>query len=136
MREIEDRCVRMVEESGQGVWFVGADLVITYVNRSMADMLGYTREEMLGHPALDFVAESCRDQISLPPPCPVCRFNYHRSAADIFGHYGDIVGVWAKLSSDERGVTVTDDRRGIISAAGEKSGGVVRDGLSSRFGAL
>ncbi len=52
MREIEERYAKMVEESTQGVWFVDTSLVIRYVNRSMADMLGYAREEMLGRPAL------------------------------------------------------------------------------------
>ena len=62
MREIEERYAKMVEESTQGVWFVDTDLALKYVNQPMADMLGYTREEMLGRPALDFVAESHRER--------------------------------------------------------------------------
>lgn len=54
-RNSEERYRLIVETSWEGIWTVDRDGRITYVNRRMADLLGYTREEILGRAKLDFV---------------------------------------------------------------------------------
>jgi PAS domain S-box-containing protein len=57
----EERYRRIVETSQEGIWALDKDFVTTYVNNRMADMLGYTQEEMLGKNFSDFIAP---DQLS------------------------------------------------------------------------
>ena len=38
----------MVEMANEGIWLVGSDGRITYLNQAMADMLGYERRELIG----------------------------------------------------------------------------------------
>jgi PAS domain S-box-containing protein len=45
----------IVETAGEGIWKVDADFVTSFVNRRMAELLGYTVEEMTGRPLLDFL---------------------------------------------------------------------------------
>ena len=54
-RESEARYRHMVETAWEGVWQIDAEHRTTFVNRRMADMLGYTREELAGRPVTDFV---------------------------------------------------------------------------------
>lgn len=58
LRESEERYRHIVETSQEGVWLIDADAVTTYVNQRMAEMLGYTRDEILGRSTLDFVHEN------------------------------------------------------------------------------
>lgn len=46
----------LVETAKEGIWKVENNIT-TYVNKAMADMLGYTQEEMLGRPIWDFMFE-------------------------------------------------------------------------------
>jgi PAS domain S-box-containing protein len=46
---------QLVETAQEGIWIVDADFGTTYVNRRMADMLGYTVEEIGNRPILDFM---------------------------------------------------------------------------------
>jgi PAS domain S-box-containing protein len=48
LRESEEKFRRIVETANEGVWVFDADYKTTFVNRRMADMLGYVPEEMLG----------------------------------------------------------------------------------------
>ena len=50
----EERYRNIVETTSEGVWMIDADHRTTYVNRRMAEMLGYSVEEMLGRPVADF----------------------------------------------------------------------------------
>jgi two-component system cell cycle sensor histidine kinase/response regulator CckA len=54
LRDSEERFRRMVEIAVEGIWIVDTNASTTFVNSRMADMLGYTREEMLGHPCFEF----------------------------------------------------------------------------------
>ena len=54
LRASEERYRNIVETTSEGVWMIDADHRTTYVNRRMAEMLGYTVEEMLGRPVADF----------------------------------------------------------------------------------
>ena len=46
----------LVETAKEGIWKIEHD-VTTYVNKAMADMLGYTPEEMMGRSIYDFMFE-------------------------------------------------------------------------------
>lgn len=48
LRTSEEKYRRFVETSIEGIWSMDAGFVTTFVNRKMADMLGYSVEEMMG----------------------------------------------------------------------------------------
>ena len=56
----EARYRRIVETTNQGVWMVDPNGRTTFMNRRMADMLGYSPAEVVGMPAIDFVADGSR----------------------------------------------------------------------------
>lgn len=58
LRASEARYRRIVESTSQGVWVVDAGGRTTFVNQRMADMLGYTREEMLEQTPLHFMGNA------------------------------------------------------------------------------
>jgi PAS domain S-box-containing protein len=53
----EERYRRMVETANEGIWLSDQNARTTFVNQSMADMLGCAPEEMSGRPLTDFVFE-------------------------------------------------------------------------------
>jgi PAS domain S-box-containing protein len=52
----------IVETAYEGIWKVNAEFGTSFVNRRMAELLGYTAEEMLGRPLFDFLFESDIEQ--------------------------------------------------------------------------
>ena len=48
----------IIETTNDGVWIIDAGFCTTFVNRRMAEMLGYAPEEMLGRPPFDFLFPS------------------------------------------------------------------------------
>jgi PAS domain S-box-containing protein len=54
LRQSEMRYRRIVETTNEGVWLLDSTLHNSYVNRQMAEMLGYEPEEMLGRSVFDF----------------------------------------------------------------------------------
>ena len=54
-RPFEERYRQIVENTHDGIWMVDPEGMTTLVNRQMAEMLGYTPEEMLGRSIYDFV---------------------------------------------------------------------------------
>jgi PAS domain S-box-containing protein len=56
-----ERYRQIVENSGEGICVTDADARIGFVNTRMADMLGYSAEEMLTRPAFDFVFDEDLD---------------------------------------------------------------------------
>jgi two-component system sensor histidine kinase/response regulator len=60
LRQSEERFRTLVETMRVGLSAVDAKGVITYVNDQMCQMLGYTREEIIGHPTTDFQDEESR----------------------------------------------------------------------------
>ena len=54
LRESEEKYRTIVETANEGIWTVDAERKTTYVNNKMAEMLGYSPEEMIGRSGLDF----------------------------------------------------------------------------------
>ncbi|WP_291272525.1 PAS domain S-box protein [Geothrix sp.] len=54
LRESEARFRQLVEVMGEGMWVLDPDGNTTFVNRRMAEMLGYPPAEMIGRPLTDF----------------------------------------------------------------------------------
>ena len=54
VRESEIQYRRIVETTNEGVWLLDSKLHTSYVNRQMAEMLGYEPREMVGRSVFDF----------------------------------------------------------------------------------
>lgn len=54
LRQSQQRYRMIVETAQEGIWMIDADGVTSFVNRRMAEMLGYTVAEMVGHRVDDF----------------------------------------------------------------------------------
>ncbi|MBI4989060.1 MAG: PAS domain S-box protein [Rhodocyclales bacterium] len=54
IRDSEQRYRTMFESAPEGVWIIGADERTIEVNQRLSDLLGYSREEMLGKEPTDF----------------------------------------------------------------------------------
>jgi len=57
VRDSESRYRTIVETAQEGIWTMDAGARITFVNRKMADMLGYSVKDMLGRHLFDFLDE-------------------------------------------------------------------------------
>lgn len=58
LRERDERYRQIVDNAQEGIWTIDTDGRTTFVNRSMADMLGYSADEMLGRQLHDFIHEA------------------------------------------------------------------------------
>ncbi|MEE8621231.1 MAG: PAS domain S-box protein [Syntrophobacteria bacterium] len=61
LRESEERYRHLVETMNEGLAMADQDYVFTFVNERLCEMLGYSREEMLGRHIVDFVHEDYKD---------------------------------------------------------------------------
>jgi PAS domain S-box-containing protein len=57
LRESEEKYRNIVETANEGIALVNSEGMITYVNKKMADMLGYTVGEIIGRYTWDFVED-------------------------------------------------------------------------------
>jgi len=57
LQESEARYRRIVETANEGIWIINTDSQTSFVNPKMAEMLGYSVDEMLGRSLLDFMDE-------------------------------------------------------------------------------
>lgn len=55
LRSSEERYRQIVDTANEGIWMVDDNSKITFVNRRMAEMLGYSLEDMIGRPTNDFI---------------------------------------------------------------------------------
>ncbi len=55
LQESEERYRRIVNTAQEGIWVVDAEAKVTYANQQLAEMLGYTVEEILGRHLFDFM---------------------------------------------------------------------------------
>ncbi len=57
LRESEAKYRRVVETTSEGIWMLGPDLMTTFVTERMAEMTGYSVEELIGRPFTDVMFE-------------------------------------------------------------------------------
>jgi PAS domain S-box-containing protein len=57
LRESEEKYRNIVETSNEGIIIVDNEAIITYANKKMADMIGYTLEESVGRQIWGFLSE-------------------------------------------------------------------------------
>ena len=57
LRASETQYRRIVDTTSEGIWVIGPDGVITFANDRMAEILGRSADELVGHPATDFMFE-------------------------------------------------------------------------------
>jgi len=62
LRESETKYRRIVDTANEGIWMIGEDLKTTFVNKRMAELIGYRAEEMAGLPMADFMFEEDRPE--------------------------------------------------------------------------
>ncbi len=62
LRASERTYRQLIELAQEGIWVVDRDGITTLVNPKMAEMLGRSKEEMLGRPFFEFMAESERSK--------------------------------------------------------------------------
>ena len=60
LADSEEKYRRIVETAQEGVWIIDADSKTQFVNTCMADMLGYTPDEMMGASLFDFMDDQAR----------------------------------------------------------------------------
>jgi PAS domain S-box-containing protein len=61
LRESEERYRQLVETMNEGLAMADQDYIFTFVNERFSEMLGYSREEMLGRHIVEFVHEDYKD---------------------------------------------------------------------------
>ena len=59
-QDSEDRLRRIAGAAQEGIWMVDAHCIISYVNLRMAEMLGYSLEEITTHSIFDFIHQASR----------------------------------------------------------------------------
>ena len=57
LRESEEKYRRIVETASEGIWILDNENRTTFANRRLAEMLGYSAEEMIGRSVFDFIEE-------------------------------------------------------------------------------
>jgi PAS domain S-box-containing protein len=57
LRESEEKYRSVVETANEGIWIIDAEDRTVYVNKKMADMLGYSQDEMIGRSGWEFTDE-------------------------------------------------------------------------------
>lgn len=57
LRKSEEKYHQLVETLNEGLWVIDKDAVTTYVNPHMAEMLGYSFDEMIGRHLFNFMDE-------------------------------------------------------------------------------
>jgi len=60
LRESEEQYRRIIETAFEGIWIIDTDNKAVFVNRRMADMLGYPAGEILGRSIMEFIPEETR----------------------------------------------------------------------------
>ena len=65
LRESEEKYRNIVETANEGILIIDNEAIITYANKKMADMLGYTLEEGIGRPIWDFISEESKAIVKL-----------------------------------------------------------------------
>jgi PAS domain S-box-containing protein len=111
LRESEARFRQLIEVMGEGMWVLDAQARTTFVNRRMAEMLGYLPGEMVGKSLFDFVAEADLEQAKRNM---VQRREGQGSQYDFRFRRKDGAELWAIVT----GTPVVDDAGQVVSVLG------------------
>ena len=60
LKKSEEKYRKLIETTSEGVWLISSEKKTIDVNQSLCNMLGYSRNEMIGKPPFDFVDEANR----------------------------------------------------------------------------
>jgi PAS domain S-box-containing protein len=97
LEESEQRYRRIIETTLEGVWTIDAESKTTFVNQKMAEMLGYTVEEIMGASLFEFLDEEGK---------AIAERNAERRRRGIAEEHdfkfrrNDGTDLWARLSSN------------------------------------
>ncbi len=58
LHQSEEKYRDIVETANEGIWIIDSEIKITYANEKIAEMLGYSCEELIGKSGWDFVDEN------------------------------------------------------------------------------
>jgi PAS domain S-box-containing protein len=110
LRRSEERYRRLYDEAPFGYHEIAPDGTILMVNRTECEMLGYTREEMLGRPIFDFIVPAQREAARA---AVADRFANERAVASVERTYLTkdgreiVVAIENRLTRDETGRVVS-----------------------------
>jgi PAS domain S-box-containing protein len=65
LRESEEKYRNIVETASEGILIIDNESRVTYANKKLADMLGYTLGESIGRPIWDFLSEESKAVVKL-----------------------------------------------------------------------
>jgi two-component system cell cycle sensor histidine kinase/response regulator CckA len=65
LRRSEERYRRLVDTAFEGIWIADAKALITYANQRLADMLGYTVDEMIGRSCFEVLDHDSRVEMKV-----------------------------------------------------------------------
>ena len=65
LRESEEKYRNIVETASEGILIIDNEAIITYGNKKLADMFGYTLAESVGRPIWDFLSEGSKAIVKL-----------------------------------------------------------------------
>jgi len=65
LMESEEKYRNIVETANEGILIIDDKGVVTYANKKLTDMLGYSLEEGIGRPIWDFISEESEDIVKL-----------------------------------------------------------------------
>jgi PAS domain S-box-containing protein len=65
LKESEERYRNIVETANEGIGIIDDKAIITYANRKLANMLGYTVEDGIGLPIWNFIGEECKNIVKM-----------------------------------------------------------------------
>jgi diguanylate cyclase (GGDEF)-like protein/PAS domain S-box-containing protein len=77
LRASEERYRRIVDTAYEGIWVIDGRNVTTFVNPRMAEMLGWTVDEMVGRPLFDFLDADAQAGFSERQPDRVKGLSQH-----------------------------------------------------------
>jgi PAS domain S-box-containing protein len=86
----------IVQTAAEGIWMTDAEDKTSFVNPTMAAMLGYQPEEMLGRPMRDFMDPDYHARIGHPQRHPG-----QPEQADVRFHRKDLSTLWGLLSATQ-----------------------------------
>ncbi|WP_440947664.1 PAS domain S-box protein [Methanosarcina sp. T3] len=65
LRDSEEKYRNIVETANEIILITDKESIITYVNKKMVDMLGYTLGEFVGRPIWNFISEECKPVVKM-----------------------------------------------------------------------